>query len=268
MQADNIDEQIQHLQYLLQIEKEEDFERYRQEVLTLSLNEKRQRGLTWQPLNILKQGYTLGDRAFVVVEKSKDENTTTHMFKAGAPVDFYSLAEDKYSKNTERKQSGVIHFVDKKKMKIILNCNDFPDWLSNGQLGVDLLFDERTYLEMEKVLALLLKTKTGRLSEMKAILFGHLTPRYSSALPIHSSFLNEAQNNAVANVLAADDVCIIHGPPGTGKTTTLVHAVRLVCEKEKNVLVTAPSNAAVDLMVDRLTEKGLQVVRIGNISRV
>jgi ATP-dependent RNA/DNA helicase IGHMBP2 len=267
MQMESIDQQIQQLQDLLRLEKAEDFERYRQQVLTLSLTEKRKRGLTWYPLVILKQGFTLGDRAFVIVERNK-ETDEAHRFRGGTPVELYSLADDRYSKTTHQSQSGVVHFVDKKQMKIILNTNDFPDWLTNGQLGVDLLFDEKTYLEMEKVLQLLLKTKTGRLSELKSIFFGSLPPRWSTPPQLQHPYLNEAQVAAVANVLATEDVSIIHGPPGTGKTTTLVYAIKLLCEKEKNVLVTAPSNAAVDLLVDRLTEKGLYVVRIGNISRV
>ncbi len=267
MPAESIDQQILRLQELLQLEKEEDFERYRQEVLQLSLSEKKNRGLTWHPLQIAKQGYTLGDRAFVVVEKNQ-QTDESHRFKSGTPVELYSLADDKFSKSKQRSQSGVIHFVEKNKMKIILNAKDFPDWLSNGQLGVDLLFDERTYSEMEKVLRLLKKTKTGRLSELKAILFGALKARWATTSDIQAAYLNDAQVAAVKNILATEDVGIIHGPPGTGKTTTLVHAIQLICAAEKNVLVTAPSNAAVDLLVDRLSEKGLNVVRIGNISRV
>ncbi|MFK7808950.1 MAG: AAA domain-containing protein [Saprospiraceae bacterium] len=267
MQPESIDSQIKNLQALLKLEKEADFERFRKEVLTLSLTEKKKRGLTWHPLTINKQGYTVGDRAFLIVERSKDLDKS-HRFKSGAPIELYSLADDKFSKSNNLSQSGVIHFVDKKKMKVILNSKDFPDWLTNGQLGVDLLFDERTYLEMEKVLKLLLKTKTGRLSELKAIFFGALPPTFSTPPQLDHAYLNKAQIDAVANILAAEDLSIVHGPPGTGKTTTLVHAIKLICEKEKNVMVTAPSNAAVDLLVDRLSEKGLNVVRIGNISRV
>ncbi len=267
MEGVTISDEIHRLQELLQLEKEEDFERYRQEVLTLSLSEKRNRGLTWHPLQIAKQGYTLGERAFVIVERNQERNQP-HRFKGGSPVSLYSLAEDKYSQSAQRSQSGVIHFVDKRQMKIILNAKDFPDWLVHGQLGVDLLFDERTFVEMEKVLQLLLTTKTGRLSELKAILFGTLQPRWRNLPKVRQPWLNKSQVDAVQNVLEAEDLGIIHGPPGTGKTTTLVHAIQRICETEKSVLVTAPSNAAVDLLVDRLSEKGMAVVRIGNISRV
>jgi len=267
MSDSTIDDRITQLKDLLKLEKEQDFEQYRQNVLQLSLAEKRKKGVTWQPLEIIKQGYTFGDRAFVTVKRSTSLNEP-HRFRGGAPVTFYSLAEDRFSKSDNRSKSGVIHFVERNKMKIILNTKDLPDWIANGQLGVDLLFDERTYREMENVLELLHKTKTGRISELKSILLGGDQPRFGTLPVVHQPYLNEAQLKAVQNVLAAEDVSIIHGPPGTGKTTTIVHAIKLLCETEKTVLVTAPSNAAVDLLVDRLSSKGLNVVRIGNISRV
>ncbi len=262
-----IDNRITELQRLLKIEKDKDFEQYRQNVLELSLTEKRKKGVTWHPLEILKQGYTFGDRAFITVKRSTALNEP-HRFRGGAPVTFYSLAEDKFSKSDKRSKNGVIHFVERNKMKIILNAKDLPDWIMNGQLGVDLLFDERTYREMENVLDVLHKTKTGRISELKSILLGGDQPRFGSLPVVHQPYLNEAQIMAVQKVLAAEDVSIIHGPPGTGKTTTIVHAIKLLCETEKTVLVTAPSNAAVDLLAGRLSSKGLNVVRIGNISRV
>ena len=260
-------EKITQLQDLLALEKEQDFERFQQQVLQLSLAEKRKKGVTWHPLEIIKQGYTFGERAFITVRRSTALNEP-HRFRGGAPVVFYSLAEDKFSKSDTRSKNGVIHFVENNKMKIILNTKDLPDWLANGQLGVDLLFDERTYREMEKVLDTLMQTKTGRLSELKTILLGGQQPRFHDLPTVHQPYLNDGQINAVQHVLAAQDVAIIHGPPGTGKTTTLIHAIKCLCETEKAVLVTAPSNAAVDLLTERLTEKNLNVVRIGNISRV
>lgn len=267
MNQAKINQQIEDLKEVLRIEKKEDFERFRAEVAQLSLSEKREKGLTWNPLDVKKEGYTYGERAFVIVERIGNRNEP-HRFRAGTPVELYSLATDKFSKAEKFNQSGVIQFVEKNRMKIVLNSRDLPDWLNNGQLGVDLLFDERTYLEMEKVLNLLLKTNSGRLSELKAIFYGELEPTFGPKPTIHNPYLNDSQKEAIQDILASRDVSVVHGPPGTGKTTTLVHAIKLLCETEKNVLVSAPSNAAVDLLSERLTEKGLNVVRIGNISRV
>lgn len=267
MSQAKINQQIEELKEILKIEKKEDFERFRAEVAQLSLSEKREKGLTWNPVEVRKEGYTFGERAFVIIERMSNRNEPNR-FKAGTPVEFYSLATDKFSKSEKQNQSGVIQYVERNKMKIVLNSSDLPDWISNGQLGVDLLFDERTYLEMEKVLSLLLKTNAGRLSELKAIFYGELEPTFRPKPVVHNPYLNDSQIEAIQDILASRDVAVVHGPPGTGKTTTLVHAIKLLCETENHLLVTAPSNAAVDLLSERLMEKGLNVVRIGNISRV
>jgi Superfamily I DNA and RNA helicases and helicase subunits len=131
-----------------------------------------------------------------------------------------------------------------------------------------MLFDERTYLEMEKAMKAVIKASDDRLTELKQMFYGALEPTFAPLREIHHDLLNDAQKRAVQSILAAKDIAIVHGPPGTGKTTTLVHAIKLLAETEKNMLVTASSNAAVDLLVERLAEQGLNVVRIGNISRI
>ncbi len=267
MNFTKINEQLQRLKDLLKLEKEEDFERFRREIQQLSIKDKVGKGLCWYPLEVKKEGFSIGERAFVIVERTAGRNEP-HRLKSGSPVSFYSRASDKFSTKEKQAQSGVIQYVERNKMKIVLNSKDIPEWLSLGQLGVDLLFDERTYLEMDKALANLIKTNDGRLSELKAIFYGAMKPQFAEKKELHNGLLNEAQINAVQNILASKDVAIIHGPPGTGKTTTLVNAIKLLCQKESTVLVTAPSNAAVDLLTDRLTTANLNVVRIGNISRV
>lgn len=267
MDFKSINEQLVALQGLLRLEKEEDFERFRREIQQLSVREKVEKGLCWYPLEVRKDGFTIGDRAFIIIERTTGINSP-HRFKAGAPVDFYSRASDKFNSKDKQVQSGVIQYVERNRMKVILNSKDLPEWIGLGQLGIDLLFDERTYLEMDKALKNLIKTNTGRLAELKAIFYGAMTPAYEAVPEVYNGLLNDSQIQAVQDILSAEDVSIIHGPPGTGKTTTLVHAIKLLCEKEPSVLVTAPSNAAVDLLATRLSEKGLNVVRIGNISRV
>lgn len=267
MNQAKINQQLEALKEVLLIEKNIDFEQFRKEVAQLTLSEKRKKGLTWQPVEVKKEGYTFGERAFVIIEKTTHLNQPNR-FKPGAPVEFYSAATDKFSKSDNQKENGIIQFLERNRMKIVLNTKDLPDWLGNGQLGVDLLFDERTYREMEKVLDLLLKTNNGRLGELKAIFYNELESSFGQFPVIHNPYLNESQKEAVQHILAATDVAVIHGPPGTGKTTTLVNAIKMLCDTEKHILVAAPSNAAVDLLAERLTEKGLNVVRIGNISRV
>lgn len=267
MQLTTINNALKELLQVLQIEKKEDFERFRETVIKLSLKEKREKGLTWYPVFVKKEGYTFGERAFVLLERTTQLDES-HQFRSGTPVEIFSLAEDKFEDGKSRRVSGVIQFLKRNQMKVILNAKDIPNWLHFGQLGVDLLFDERTYIEMEKAVKKVIKSNNDRLAELKAFFYGGLTPRFNELPTVHLEYLNDAQKEAVQHILAATDVAVVHGPPGTGKTTTIVHAIKLLCETEKNVLVTAPSNAAVDLLAERLHEKGLRVVRIGNISRV
>lgn len=259
-----IQQKLKTVQQLLQQEKEADFDRFREEVQQLTQSERRDKGLCWYPLTILKTGYTVGERAFVTVERTAQINEP-HRLRSGSPIEFYSSAEGKSRNHAMR---GIIHFVERNKMKIILNNKDIPDWINDGQLAVEMLFDERTYLEMEKAMKAVIKASDDRLTELKQMFYGALEPTFAPLREIHHDLLNDAQKRAVQSILAAKDIAIVHGPPGTGKTTTLVHAIKLLAETEKNMLVTASSNAAVDLLVERLAEQGLNVVRIGNISRV
>lgn len=265
------DQSIQELQQvleLLKIEKEEDFEQYRQMVQSLPLDERRRKGFTWYPVQVVGKGYSIGDRAFVTVERAapaSDQEEQEHQFRSGKIVSLFTKQTDV----NRHEYSGTIHFVDKNKMKIILNSKDLPEWLGMGQIGVDLQFDERTYVEMEKAMAKVLNAEKGRLAELRAVLLGEKPAAFGDIEnPIEISNLNPSQNAAINEILTARDVAVVHGPPGTGKTTTLIQAVRILCETESTILVCAPSNAAADLLTERLAEQDLRVVRIGNISRV
>ncbi len=258
------DAHLQHLWNLLQLEKEEDLLRFHRAVQRLSLEERKAEGYTWYPVSIVQQGYTIGDRAFVVVQ-CPTEHPTEHQFREGKTVAFFTRSD----KAKRPEYSGVIHYVDKNRMKIILNSQDIPEWSDQGLTGVDLLFDERTYAEMEKALQKVRQAQKGRLADLRSILAGGREPAFGE-LPALSPIpgLNASQHKAVCECLSARDVAVIHGPPGTGKTTTVVQLVKVLCQTENTVLVCAPSNAAVDLLTERLAAQGLFVVRIGNISRM
>ncbi len=259
-----IDKELSQLFDALQEEKTQDFERFKDRIQSLSLDEKRKQGYTWNPLEILSSGYTYGERAFVVVQRHKGSNEPHH-FRSGKTVNFYCGQPGVH----KPERTGVINFVEKNKMKIVLNSRDLPDWLSVGMLGVDLLFDERTYLEMEKALKAVMEAKGNRLAELRDIFLGKQENSFQpSDIPVNIPTLNEFQNKATNQILNSQDVAIIHGPPGTGKTTTLVQAIKLLSKREMNILVTAPSNTAVDLLTERIAAEGLKVTRIGNISRV
>ncbi len=256
--------ELEKLLELLQLEREEDLDQYKKLIESLALHERRAKGYTWYPVNVLKKGYTIGDRAFVIIEKGGSVDDKHH-FRSGKTVRLFS--ELPAAKGSDR--NGVIHYVDKNKMKVILNSRELPEWISMGQIGVDLLFDERTYVEMEKALKKVLEAKNGRLSELKEVIMGKQKALFQkTGAPVEIPSLNSSQNAAINDILSARDIAVIHGPPGTGKTTTIVQAVKILCQRENTVLVTAPSNTAVDLLTERLLREEINVVRIGNISRV
>jgi len=249
---------------LLQQEKDEELRLYQETIQNLTLEERRKTGVTWFPLNIVKTGYAIGDLPYLIVERTSfiDE---PHRFFAGTVVSLFS--EQKETKGEDRK--GIVHFVDKNKMKIILYANPMPYWADDGKVGINLLFDDRTFKEMERAMNIVMGAKNDRLAELREILLGYQKPDYSYLKnPYTIPSLNESQNKAVIQILAAKDVALVHGPPGTGKTTTLVQAIKQLSKVEGTILVCAPSNAATDLLTERLAALQLTVVRIGNISRV
>jgi superfamily I DNA and/or RNA helicase len=149
---------------------------------------------------------------------------------------------------------------------------ELPDWVYDaGKLGIDLTFDEVSYREMSNALGEVLGAYGNRLAELRDILLGARQARFRAQKAddlLYPNLLNESQLKALRHVITAQDVAIIHGPPGTGKTTTLVHAILETIRRERRVLVCAPSNTAVDLLTEKLAERGVNVIRMGNPSRV
>ncbi len=265
------EQQLQHFHHLRQLlrqEKEADLRAFLEVVRSKPLSDRVEQGYTWYPLQVLNTGFSLGEKAFIIVERTTRLNEP-HQLRAGQSVNLFSLSPDA----EQPEKQGVINFVERNRMKIILNARDVPDWINAGQLGVDMLFDDRSYLEMDRALEKVLAAKGDRLAELRGIL--SLQP--SKTLPPQTSMghpdtgmegLNPSQRSAVEAILYNRDIAIIHGPPGTGKTTTLVAAIKALTQTEQTVLVAAPSNTAADLLTERLSDQGLQVVRIGNVSRV
>ncbi len=255
-------EELKKVLALLQIEKEADLEYYRQKVLNASLEDRKKEGLCWHPVILTGQRYSMGEKLIVKVTRQTDTKKP-HVFQSGKIVSLFS------SHNPQKHSvSGVVNEVRSNMMTITLNVDELPDWVNEGSMGIDLLFDDMSYREMEKALKKVIEAQEGRLSDLREILLGHGTAHFSHQPPTHVPTLNASQNEALHRVMEAEEVAIVHGPPGTGKTTTLVQAIVQTVSHEKQVLVCAPSNAAVDLLTEKLTEEGLQVVRIGHPARV
>jgi ATP-dependent RNA/DNA helicase IGHMBP2 len=260
-------EELKQLLKSLQIEKEEEIKTYDILIKKTSLNDRIKAGACWYPVQNLNQGWSLGDHPFILIERQKLKDTP-HKFKAGAVVSIF--AEEFLTSKHGGEEKGVIHFIDKNKMKIILYGTELPNWIMTNKIGIQLSFDERSYVEMERAVNLVLNAKKSeRLGELREILLGYMPANFQKGLyPVHIPTLNLSQNQAVNNSIACQDIAILHGPPGTGKTTTLVETIRQISKYESAILVCAPSNPATDLLTERLAAVGLKVVRVGNISRV
>lgn len=269
-------EQLKHTYQLLQLERQADLEQYRQKVLMHSLHDRVKEGVTWYPVRLLRDYVGTGERIMIEIEKTNTRHQP-HSFQSGKAVNLFTNASGKPGK---QHVSGVVNYVMENSMTITLNGDDLPDWIDAGSLGVDVMFDEMTYREMEYALRKVMEAEDNRVAELREILLGidHLLPgtekpinsqnSASGIQPSVSVLLNNSQQESVQNILTARDVAFIHGPPGTGKTTTLVEVIRLTIQQEHQVLVCTPSNAAVDLLVEKLSAMNLNTVRIGHPARV
>lgn len=272
----NARDQLKHTYQLLQLERQADLEQYRQKVLMRSLHQRTKEGVTWYPVRLLRDYIGTGERVMIEIEKTNAFDQP-HSFQSGKVVSVFTNASGKPEK---QHANGVINYVRENMMVITLNGDDLPDWIDDGSLGVDVMFDEMSYREMEYALKKVTEAENDRLAELREILLSD-TSKASVQHPVSSiqhpvsniqhpisSLLNESQRQAIKKVMTAPDVAFIHGPPGTGKTTTLVEAIKQTIREERQVLVCAPSNAAVDLLVEKLSAQGLNTLRIGHPARV
>ncbi len=262
MTQNNIDEELKALLSLLKKEKDEELSQYKIKMTGTSFAEQRKQGLCWYPVKIEKTSFDSGERLLVRVSRPR-EHQESHLFQSGKLISLFSNASD-----NEDCVNGVVNQVKEQEMLITLNSDDLPDWIYRGQLGVQLIFDENSYREMETAITFLIHTKEDRISRLKHVLLGDSDAQFATQHLMKVPALNESQNKALNLVKNACDVAIIHGPPGTGKTTTLVHAILQVLKEEEHVFVCAPSNTAVDLLVEKLSEQHVEVLRIGNPARV
>lgn len=259
---DAIDE-LGKLASTLRIEQKEDYALHDAWLRQSSIAERKRNGITWFPLRIVETGFGIGSYPFIVVERNPGDRME-HKFQSAAPVSVFSAAEG----NHEYTLNGTVGYVDDQRMKISFFTDELPDWMDEGKLGVNLLFDTRTYDEMFKALNQLINVEKGRLKHLRDVLLGYKSAVSKVASQSQSPVLNQSQNAALQAICTAEDVAIIHGPPGTGKTTTLVEAMAVVLKEEKQIMVCAPSNAATDHLAKCLAAKGLRVVRIGNLAKV
>lgn len=258
----NIQDQLKNTFRLLKIEWEEDLAQYKKKFLYTSIADKKEEGVCWYPVYLKK--FKIGHGERVIIELERPDTNYAHIFQSGKSVSIFSTQEGFH----HQRINGVINQVKKEVMVVTIQVDEIPEWMHKGKMGVDLLFDEASYREMEYTMKAVIKAEKGRIGELKHILLGEQAASFDTKLFENNPLLNSSQNNAVALVSNAKDVAIIHGPPGTGKTTTLVSAIAQSLERYPQVLVCAPSNAAVDLLVEKLIEKNIATLRLGHPARV
>jgi len=241
-------EYFKRLQELLRIEKEEDRRSYKQLTARLSVNERRENGISWYPVAIRDTEIGRGDYLAVELERTTHQDIL-HQLRFGMTAALFSNHEP-----SNDRVEGTISQISGNRLKLSLRTDELPDWCRNGKLGIDAVFDENSYAEMESALKLAMviaeKKDEGQLIQAiignKTATFDHRIEKYAS----HQ--LNSKQDEAVNKILQANEIAIVHGPPGTGKTTTLVQAIKALKETgHQQILVTAQGNAAIDLLQEK-----------------
>ena len=232
----------------------------------MGIGRKIKRGMCWYPLNLGRNYYNALNQLVIEVERREDKDIE-HQFEYGRPVCFFT--QDVSGKLNYLNFVATVNYVDEDRMVVILPSVDALLALQSKEVvGVQLYFDETSYRLMFEALKQVIGAKNNRLAELRDIFHGTQPASTFSFHPLRFPWLNATQEEAVNKVLHAKDVAIVHGPPGTGKTTTLVEAVYETLHRENQVLVCAQSNMAVDWISEKLADRGVSVLRIGNPSRV
>ena len=283
---------------LLQLEYYTEKEAFRKLTEQMGLQRKVKRGDAWFPLQVGKSFYNSLNQTAIEVFRTSDQDIE-HNFEFGRPVMFFivkkmgknenqgstalqqsenpSDANHKVQSSNLKVQSikyfsftGTVSYVDGDRM--VITVPDSAPLLelqqSTDPIGVQLSFDETSYKLMFEALDRVMKAKNNRLAYLRDLFYSHQKAGRFSFEPMKFPWLNPTQERAVNEVLWAKDVAIVHGPPGTGKTTTLVEAINETLMRESQVLVCAQSNMAVDWISEKLVDRGINVLRIGNPTRV
>ena len=262
---------------LLQLEYYTEKEAFRKLTEQMGMQRKVKRGDAWFPLQVGKSFYNSLNQTAIEVFRTSDQDIE-HNFEFGRPVMFFMVKKMGKNENQGRKVqsikyfsfTGTVSYVDGDRM--VITVPDSAPLLdlqqSTEPIGVQLSFDETSYKLMFEALDRVMKAKNNRLAYLRDLFYSHQKAGRFSFEPMKFPWLNPTQERAVNEVLWAKDVAIVHGPPGTGKTTTLVEAINETLMRESQVLVCAQSNMAVDWISEKLVDRGVNVLRIGNPTRV
>lgn len=258
---------IKAIRNLLRAEYEFEKEEFKRQSESMGMMRKVKRGLCWYPLSVGKSYYNSLNQLVVEVTRSTDIDIQ-HNFEFGRPVVFFRQSAD--GKITYLNFTATVSYADDSRMVVVMPSARAVAELSACEMpGVQLFFDETSYKAMFDALdALESASAESRLGELRDIFIGNKGAGWRELSKISLPWLNDSQQAAVNSVLTSRDVAVVHGPPGTGKTTTLVEAIFETLRREPQVMVCAQSNTAVDWICEKLVDRGINVLRIGNPSRV
>ena len=255
---------LQH-RILLEMEHAAECEAFRKQTGAIGLQRKVKRGDAWFPVSTGKGFYNSLNQYVIELLRNADDETE-HNFEYGKPLMFFTISDGvPHYYNI----SATVSYVDGNRMLVVMPSQDSAARVMQQEcLGVQLSFDETSYRAMFDALDRVIRAKEGRLAYLRSLFASKQPAAHFSFSDISLPWLNATQQHAVNEVLRAKDVAIVHGPPGTGKTTTLVEAINETLARESQVLVCAQSNMAVDWISEQLVDRGINVLRIGNPTRV
>ena len=255
---------------LLEIEYATEREAYRRQTEAVGLQRKVKRGDAWYPIRGGASYYNSLNQLVLEVHRTQDTDIE-HNFEYGRPVCFFRMTEDGNGCTAIKyfKQTCMVNYADGNRLVVIVGDTATVTEVQHGEnIGVQLFFDESTYRLMFEALDRVMQARDNRLAYLRDLFYSHMPASTFSFTAVRLPWLNPTQERAVNEVLRAKDVMVVHGPPGTGKTTTLVEAISETLRRESQVLVCAQSNMAVDWISEQLTDRGIHVLRIGNPTRV
>lgn len=264
---------------LLETEYNEEKENFKRQMQAIGLERRIKRGDAWHPVRIGRSYYNSLNQLAIEVYRTSDEDIE-HNFEFGKPVCFFKVEQDDRldsvtSKTDKHKgfdviTTGMVSYADADRMVVTIpDKTGTATMLQNTDgIGIQLFFDETSYKLMFEALDRAIRAKGNRLAYLRDLFYSKQKAQTFSFDTIRFPWLNSTQELAVNNVLRAKDVAVVHGPPGTGKTTTLVEAIYETLKRESQVMVCAQSNMAVDWISEKLVDRGVPVLRIGNPTRV
>lgn len=269
----SIDAHFQRQHELLKMEYDHEKQAFEQRSKQTEIAWKVKHGVCWIPLTVGRSYYNAVNQFCVDVYRNggassnNEQPTENSEFEYGKPVAFFTQSGLGEAKPTG--VTGTVSYVEDNRMVVVLNREgDIAVLKTNDFLGVQLYFDETTYQLMFSALRSVQMAKGDRTAYLRDLLLSRQTAEFRTLTPMSFPWLNESQEGAVNKVLCAREVAIVHGPPGTGKTTTLVEAICETLNRENQILVCAQSNMAVDWISEQLSDRGVSVLRIGNPTRV